>query len=95
MKPLEKPLNRKQVKEIQKPNGFITVVVPMDFNDLIDNDLEGVNDIAEELILKEGNLSDITYKPVGVAPDNLILVEVTAEVEFWDGEDEEGELVEV
>lgn len=89
MKPLEKPLTRDQIKELQKDSGVLTVVIPMDFYDLVDNDMEGVNDIAEcDIVDSGGTLTDISYKPVGV-DNGSILVEITGVVIFFDEEDDE------
>lgn len=88
---LTKPLSKDEVKKLRDEEGYISVNVPFDLNEIIDHDLEGFNDLAEERILEHGILADISYKVVGhqVPEDQgsgTVIVQVTAEVVFSDEE---------
>lgn len=82
------PLTKEQVKLIQDEDGYIAVEISVDLDDLIDLNLEGLNDLAEELILKDGILSDISYKVVGhqtpAEGTGSVIIQVTAEVYQFD-----------
>ena len=57
----------------------------MDFNQIVDSDLENLNDLLDSLILGNtvcGSLSDISWRPVGAKKD-AVLLEVTACPEVW------------
>jgi hypothetical protein len=77
------------VKAVMKAGGVVEAVVPFDIWELIGHDTEGVNDLAEKRIVREGNavLTDIHYEPAGVSsPVNKggtkdVLVRVTATLE--------------
>ena len=77
-KVLRKPLGKRWKRAVNK-DGYLTVTVPVDFNQIVDNDLEGLNDILDSLILGDtvaGSLSDISWHPVGIEKD-AVLLEVT------------------
>ena len=90
MKKITSPMSPEQVQKVMDENNRISVVIDFDFSDLVDNDIEGINDIAEERILQEGNLSDISYKVVGHIPPigdedcGGVLVQVDAVVDLED-----------
>lgn len=84
VKYLKKPLSKKAIKDIiNNQEGSLLEVVPMELGDLIDYDIEGLNDMFEELILGEDrpnikidgeevsvHLSDIYYRVAGCIPAN-------------------------
>lgn len=79
---LKQPLNKKQLARKINENGYLKVVVAVDLDDLITNDIEGLNDLCEKSILGDlGVLSDIAYRAVGVV-SGQVLVEVTAAVDI-------------
>lgn len=89
---LEKPLTLEEVKRLRDKDNGITVRVWFGLDELIDNDIEGINDLADDKILESGYLSDISYKVCGhrEATDQAtgdVLIEVTAEVDVSDYED--------
>lgn len=81
-KVLKKPLGKRWERLVNN-QGYLTVTVPIDFDTLVDTDLEGLDDILDGLILGDnvsGSLSDISWKPVGTR-GNAVLLEVTAKPE--------------
>ena len=95
---LKRPLSLDEVRAKMDEDNRIEVVVPMGFDELTDLDLEDINDLAEELILERGILSDIGYAVVGheVAQDQgsgTVLVKVTAEVDLSLYEDMDDETI--
>lgn len=84
MKILKKPLSPKEVKK-QALNNRISVNIELSLTDMIDCDLEFLNNMVDELILKEGCLSDINYKIVGCIPatdkhKGYVILNVNADV---------------
>jgi hypothetical protein len=90
IKVLEKPLPLDEaVKLADANNGRLDVVIAVDLGDLIDHDIEGLNDLADERIIDgNGTLSDINYRVVGHVEERAgghfltggVLIRVTAEV---------------
>jgi hypothetical protein len=84
-KVLRKPLG-KRFKSLCNEDGYLTVIVPLDFDEMLSQDIEGLNDILDGLILGEyssESLSDISWKVVGTSKE-AILLEVTAKPEGID-----------
>jgi hypothetical protein len=90
MVPLTQPLNAEQVEHRMDRNGYIKVVLQISLSDLIKHDIEGLNSLVADRILREGLLSDITYDVSGYTfngssedgeylPKDL-LIEVTGQV---------------
>ena len=82
---LSKPLSKEELLASRDSDGFITAVIPVDMNDLLDGDIESLNNLADELILgpeSPSYLGDMSYKVVGIGPVDSILIEVTACVEM-------------
>jgi len=78
-KVLKKPLG-KRAKRLLNKDGYLTVIVPLDFDELLGAGVEGLDDILDGLILGDdvsGFLSDISWKVVG-AKKGALLLEVTA-----------------
>lgn len=88
------PLTAAEVKERVDENKYIRGVVAVDVGDIIEGDIETLNDLACERLVREGGykLQSISYRIVGYSGDDLhILVmadasELLAEIE----EEEEG-----
>lgn len=95
---LEEPLSPAELLDNTRRNrGRVRVTLALAFDQIAcssrDGTIEGMNDLAEELILgpdPPGVLADLTYAFVGFDPggpagDGLALVEVNAEYEPVDG----------
>jgi hypothetical protein len=80
---LEQPYTRKQIETIQNTAGSMSGIISVDLHELIDNDFEGLMDIAEERLIAEGVLGDITYKIVGTGLNNSIHLYVDGVVELF------------
>lgn len=94
MPALKKPLTLEETRKALDDEGYLSVVVAFSFYELVDNDIEGINDLAESRIVEKGILADISYKVVGVltptdAGAGDVLVQVTAEVDLSLYEDDE------
>jgi len=87
---LTKPLTQVQLDALRNDNDRVTVEVSVPLSDLIDNDLEGLNNLIEELILDrdggtESMMSDIYYAVVGhkcETSDGVVSGEVILSVDF-------------
>ena len=91
IRPLRKPFTLQELKDLtaKDEDRYLTAVVAVDFDDLIYNDIEWLNEGVSELITGSGvALEDIGFKPVGVA-DGEIYIEVTGSVLYWLEEQEE------
>lgn len=88
---LKKPLTLRALKRRANEAGRITVVIPVSLSDLLGNDIDDLNNLADERILAEdlvASLSDIYYQAVGVTRDSskgdylagTILLRVNADV---------------
>ena len=85
-------MNRKQFNKIAKfdKNDWVEFDMPVDFNELLDNTggIESINNMVDEFVDRGHLLMDLSYKPVGIKGDTLI-VHVTADAsEFLDKEQE-------
>lgn len=79
---LTHPLSEKECEKIVDKDGFITVLVAMDIEDIIDDDRETFLDHLSEKIVTSGILSDISYKLIRVINDSEVQFSVTAEPVF-------------
>ena len=90
---ITEPLTKAQVHQIWDKDGWITVELAVSLNELIDHDTEGLNTLADERILYEGFLSDISYSVVGHEKEEhgsgKVIIQVTAEVVGLDEDDED------
>jgi hypothetical protein len=85
IRPLRRPFTLQEIKDFtsKDPDRYLTAVVAVDFDDLVDNDIEWLNDTVSELITgDEIALEDIGFKPVG-AMDGEIYIEVTGSILHW------------
>lgn len=68
---LKAPLSLKALKAQADYNGRVSVNVIFSLDDLIDNDFNSLNNLADERVLDDsivGSLSDISYTVVGHLP---------------------------
>lgn len=72
---LEKPLTLDEIAEMRKKNrdGYISGVVHVDLNDVIEKDLEGFLDTLSSKLTGTELLSDIKYTVVGVEDGDLAI----------------------
>ena len=76
------PLSKKQVEKRKNEEGFITVIVSLSLEEL-GVGVECLNDVVSDMVLGESSgLEDVSYSPVGIAGDE-VLVEVTGNVGNW------------
>lgn len=59
------PWSIEQVKKNSEKGLFIKANIEVSLDEFLDMDINDLNDFADEKILKEGTLSDISYKVVG------------------------------
>ena len=78
---LEAPLNHAEVKERVDEENWLTVIVGIDLDTLLDmGGIEGLNDWADDNVVEHGVLSDIGYKAVGFdSKRREILIEISAD----------------
>ena len=83
------PLTLEQVKRRKDKDGFIKVVFPFELSELM-NSVDGINDSISSHISggDDTMLEDISYRPVGVEGD-MVLVEVSGNVTNWIARQEE------
>ena len=82
------PLRNRYKKHLNK-EGRLIVDVQINLRDLIDLDIQGLNDLMDEMILDtHASLSDISYQVVGsIAPspdayiDGIVIIRVNANVD--------------
>jgi hypothetical protein len=66
---LEKPLTDSELKKLAGTSGRISVNIAVSLDELIGLDINGLNDLADELILNfGGSLSDLWYEVVAAIP---------------------------
>ena len=84
----EKPLTKAQLKDLADPSGRADdIVVPIDLSDVIDNDLEGFNDLICEAVGSQ-LMQSISWHVVG-HDDNTLHIEVHGDVSLDIEEDKE------
>ncbi|MFG1872116.1 hypothetical protein [Micromonospora arborensis] len=92
--PLTKPLTRRQVAQ-RAIEGWLTVVVAVDYGELIAGGVDGANDLLSKAAVGDPTaLADIEHSPVGLADNGeTLLVEVAGDVSAWlagdDSDDDE------
>jgi len=72
-----------QAEEIKDENGFITAHVTVSLGDLTENGTEEFLDDIERKVLQDDYLEDVSYKPIGVTDDGLIIISVTGKVDTF------------
>lgn len=79
---IQHPLKNSEVDNLLDDENYISAIVPLDLDTIIDADgMEGFNNIVEERLLRQGIMADITYRPVGIL-DGMILIQVTCQVDM-------------
>lgn len=86
----DKPLSRRALRKLVDADDYIRVAVVLPFGQVAcassDNTYDGLNDIVDERILKDGCLSDISYAVIGfhpptpTEPTGYVVVSVRAQV---------------
>jgi hypothetical protein len=59
---------------------YVTGVVEVSLDDLVDWDLEGFLDVASELLVGNTRLMDVSYEAVGVSAHGQLRISVTGNV---------------
>jgi hypothetical protein len=90
---LDKPLTIEEMRKMAEagvPGGlFVTGVVAVDLNDIIDNDLDGFMDHLSELLTGTEILMNIDYDVVGYEEHNVLHIKVSGDVSaVLEGEDD-------
>jgi hypothetical protein len=97
MKPGQGALSVKELRVITNDcEQYLEVVIGIPLGDLIDGDIEAINDKAEEKIVSEGLLMDLTYEvyrgPLGFEPvADVVYILVNAGWDPIDNFDDEGD----
>lgn len=96
---IDAPLTKQEIRQnVKEHDGNLVVIIAVELERIAcsseDGTLDGLNEIADEEILGVGGgcLMDLSFKPVGVDGDK-VLIEVTADpsaIDDWD-EDTEAE----
>lgn len=75
---ITEPLSVAQLRAQADTNGYVTVIIPVDFSDLIDCDIEALNNLADDLVLGPltertfvSGLMDLSYAVVGHTGDTV------------------------
>ena len=77
------PMTEKELKENVRKDGTIQAKVLVDFNNLVNYDIEELNDEVSDMITDSvAGLTDISYKVAGRTTSNDVILKVTANVEF-------------
>ena len=72
-------LTPNQVKGMMDVDSRIEVVIEVDLYSLLTSGgIDEINDIADNMILEEGCLCDISYEVVGCSDKNTVLILVSA-----------------
>jgi hypothetical protein len=78
---LDRPMTVAEADAAAGEGCYITGVVAVDLDELVDNDLEGLLDILGERLVEHGLLlSDISYRVAGVQDAETLLVEVKGDI---------------
>lgn len=97
MKPGQGALSVKELRAITNDGGdYLQVVIGISLGDLIDDDIEAINDKAENIIASKGYLMDLTYEvyrgPLGFEPaKDVVYILVNAGWDPSDSFDDDGE----
>lgn len=77
-KVLVKPMNQKELTDHVRKDGTIQAKVLVDFNDLVNNDLEWLNDeVSERITGSVAGLTDISFNVAGRTTIDQVIVKVT------------------
>lgn len=92
---LTRPLTAAEMRRQMDANGYVEGVVPVDIDEVIDNDRDAFLAMLSELLTDSADLEDLEYEVVGSDTDTLhILVSGDATSlleETEEDDDEEGE----
>lgn len=75
-----------EIHESQEDCDWVEADIELTLGELIEMDIESLNDFVEENILADyrANMSYTRYSVVDCRPsDNVVLVKVTADIEYW------------
>jgi hypothetical protein len=82
---LVQPMTDKDLKAAVRKDGTVKAKVLVDFNDLVNNDIEWLNDeVSEKITGSIAGLTDISFDVAGRTTSNEIILKVTGAVEFED-----------
>ena len=82
---LVQPMNQKELGDNVRKDGSISAKVLVEFNDLVNNDMEWLNDeVSEKITGSIAGLTDISYHVGGRTTSNQIILKVTGQVELED-----------
>jgi len=77
------PMTEKELRELVSKKGTISGKVLVDFNDLVNNDFDWLNDVASEKLTGSiCGLTEINFIVVGKTTINQVILKVTGTVEF-------------
>lgn len=77
-KVLVKPMNQKELTDNVRKDGSIQAKVLVDFDDLVNNDLEWLNDeVSERITGSIAGLTDISFNVAGRTTNDQVIVKVT------------------
>jgi hypothetical protein len=79
---LHGPMTHDEIKTNVNERGYVTGIVPISLAKVIDGDLETFLDDISIALVDSELLSDVTYKLVGYADDNMLLIQVTGDTEL-------------
>jgi hypothetical protein len=88
---LRKPLGEAWKKRVNS-RGVLVADIKVDLCELIENDIEGLNDLAEERILGDGAgaiLADINYEVIGHRRNILTIRVASVPEEIFGGDEAE------
>ena len=71
---------------MQKRDGAIIGVVEIDFLEVVESNIEELDDLFEERLIAGGCISNIGYRVIGVGRKNVLHIEVVAD---WEPQDRE------
>jgi hypothetical protein len=76
---IRKPLNKNEIINLVRENGYFTAVVAVDLREAISQDLLGFDNLLKnKLVGEEEILIDISYQVVGFENFNVLHVLVTS-----------------
>ena len=80
---LTAPMTEKELRDNVRKDGSISAKILIDFNQLVDEDIEWLNDEMSLRVTDSiAGLHDISYKLAGSTTNNEMIVRVDAQVEF-------------
>jgi len=78
-KTIKAPLTKQEAEKLIDEVNYLTVIVAVDFSDIVKNDLEGVLDLLSTAVTGSDVMMDITYKLVR-AKEDVCYIEVSGDV---------------